>query len=162
MKTQQHPASKPKPTPQVVVNGNFTPAQTRCIAMAFSGQPSNKAQANAEGVNVDAIVKRWERIYDKTGLLWGNRSRANCMAKLCRDGLVQFMCLVLVCLPLISLINDNDIDAAKHQKRITRRISRKTRTKSGGKNSSGYDFDNIIDFEQKLAQRSNQTWLQAS
>jgi hypothetical protein len=92
----------------VVFGDKFTPLQKRCIARAFNGQTSNKAQANAEHVSTHAIVHRWERIADALNLPHGHRSRQHTMAELCRRHLVEFICLILLALPAIIAINGGD------------------------------------------------------
>lgn len=121
---------KPLRLEHVVVFGDqFTPRQKRRIALAFNGKTGNKAQAQAEGVSTDAIQKTWEHIADKMHLPWGQRQRQHVMAELCRRHLVEFICFVLVILPLLTaVLGDDAIDM---------------RTRRGGRSRRGR-FDNSI------------------
>lgn len=106
----------------VVVLGDFTPLQKRCIARALNGQLSNKEQARAEQVSTHAIAHRWERIADAMRLPYGRRSRQHTLAELCRRHLVEFLCLALFLLPALVAINSGDnIDMRKRRGGRSRR-----------------------------------------
>ncbi|TNE75520.1 MAG: hypothetical protein EP334_10230, partial [Gammaproteobacteria bacterium] len=114
----------------VVLGDKFTPLQQRRIALAFNGKVTNKAQASAEGFDPVAIKRTWEHIADKLNLQWGHRTRQHIMAELCRRHLVQFICFVLVILPLLNaILGDDGLD-----------MMRKRR---GGRSRRGR-FDNAI------------------
>jgi hypothetical protein len=111
----------------VVVLGDFTPPQKRCIARALNGQTSNKEQAQAEQVSTHAIARRWERIADAMQLPWGRRTRQHTLAELCRRHLVEFLCLVLIMLPAFIALNGADnIDMRTRRGGRSRRNSRDT------------------------------------